>query len=263
DVEQAKQTALAAYEILRCYCLRHQLDLLDICFFMNEDGDTICAEVSTDNVRLKYLGEDPEIAGLLNSRDKERATERAEAVLQLLRTPFLKHSRFVVSGGFCAGKTSLIRLLQDTMGIPKLIDHSTRDMRPGEREGFPYHFLTRQEFEAALDKGAYYEWVEFNGNYYGVPREIVFEGEAWALDILSASAKDYKGKVPGVFSIFIESPAEEVIIARARARGDSEEKIRERLVYARAESSEGFDLVLPANSTLEQKLALVSQAINE
>jgi|GEM_PF-952233 len=261
NVKQAKKTALEAYERLRDYCLRHELDLQDICFFMNEAGDTICAEVSTDNVRLKYKGNDDKLANLLNSRDQERATERAQEILKLLQKPFLRYPKIIVSGGFCTGKTSLINMLQEALGIPKLIDHTTRPMRPGERDGFPYHFISRKDFEENLAANFYYEWVEFNHHYYGVPQDQVFDTESWTLDILSTSWKNYQNKVPGIVGIFLESPSEEILMKRAHARGDRNENIQKRILHAKEENSKGFDLVIPANTSLEEKFMIVKNFI--
>lgn len=261
DVEKAKETALSAFARLRAFCLRHDLDLLDICFFMNEAGDTICAEISTDNTRIEYIGKDQAIAAVVNSRGKELATNRAKRALSLLKQPILRYPKVIVSGGFCTGKTSLIAMLQDKLGIPKLIDHTTRLKRKGEKEGFPYHFITRELFEENVKADRYHEWVEFNGNYYGVPKEQVFEAESWALDILSESWKDYQGKVPGVISVFLESPQDKVLIERARIRGDTEEKIQERLASAKKESAAGFDVVIEASADLEEKFAILQRIL--
>lgn len=260
-VKNAKNTALQAYEILRCYCLRHDLELQDICFFMNEEGDTICAEVSTDNVRLVYQGSDQKKAELLNSREKGKATDRAKIVLELLQKPKIKFQKIIVSGSYCSGKTSLIQMLQEKQGIPKLIDHTTRPMRDHEREGFPYHFISKEKFQENANKKCYFEWIEFNQNYYGVPKKQLFDAESWALDILSSSWKEYKGHVPGVLGVYLESPDEETLKSRARQRGDDEKKIQERLQLHRQEEKQDFDLIIPAETTLEEKYQILCNKI--
>ena len=84
DTAQATNTALKAFNILQNLFQKHDLHLIDICFFMNAAGDVICAEVSTDNCRLAYRGSDPHIAKVLASKDKNRSLERAECILKLL-----------------------------------------------------------------------------------------------------------------------------------------------------------------------------------
>lgn len=176
----------------------------------------------------------------------------------------LRYTKIIISGGYCAGKTSLIKLLEKKLGIPKLIDHSTRKMRPGEYDGFPYYFISRAQFEKNLALGKYYEWVEFCGNYYGVPKEEVFSDKIWSLDTLAVTwVSKYKAKVPGTYGIYLQSPASQVVIARARARGDSEEKIKQRLRNADNVELNSFDLVLPADLDLEEKVKVVVRQLTD
>ena len=172
------------------------------------------------------------------------------------------YSRIIISGGYCSGKTSLLKLMEKKLGIPKLIDHSTREMRKEEQDGFPYHFISRDEFEKNISLGKYYEWVEFCGNYYGVPKEEVFKQKSWSLDTLTTTwLNKYKNKVPGVYGIFLQSPSDKIILQRAKARGDHVEKIR--LLCAKAEKPEGFNLILPANLNLEEKLNIIKHITQE
>jgi phosphoribosylaminoimidazole-succinocarboxamide synthase len=82
DTVQATKTVFRAFEILQSYYRKHALDLLDICFFMNREGTVICAEVSTDNCRLDYIGADADILNVFKHGDKK---EYAAMVLNLLR----------------------------------------------------------------------------------------------------------------------------------------------------------------------------------
>ncbi|PCH55429.1 MAG: hypothetical protein COC15_04355 [Legionellales bacterium] len=175
----------------------------------------------------------------------------------------LLYSRFIICGGYCAGKTSLRNLMENKLGIPKLIDDSTRKMRKGETEGSPYHFISRDKFKKNITSGIYHEWVQFNGNYYGVPKKEVFRLKPWSLDTLTKSyLSEYKNKVPKIFGIFLESPSDKIIIARAKSRGDDNEKIKSRLLKAKAEKSDSrFNLILPADLDLEKKLAIVIKHI--
>lgn len=261
DTEVAKRTALKAFGVLQNTLSRHGLELLDICFFMNESGDTICAEISTDNCRIAYSGHDSDLKALFASRKKEDALARGKAVLSLLRGPPIPRRRVVLSGGFCTGKTTVIGKLQEELGIPKLIDEVTRPMRPGDRQGFPYDFISREDFEAKAREGYYFEWVEFNGNYYGVPRHKILDQDSWVLDITSSSWQHYWGQVPGIVGIYFEAPSHDELIKRARERGDSEEHIESRLELLAQEDWSGYDYIIPATTSLEEKIEMVKQVI--
>jgi len=81
---------------------------------------------------------------------------------------------FVVSGPSGAGKDTLVDALRARM--PRLrysVSATTREPRPGEREGEHYFFLTREEFERRRAPGGFLEWREYNGNLYGTPRDYV------------------------------------------------------------------------------------------
>lgn len=53
DVEQARDTALAAFNTLNRFLNGRGVELIDICFFISEDGRTILSEVSPDCGRYR------------------------------------------------------------------------------------------------------------------------------------------------------------------------------------------------------------------
>lgn len=262
DTKKASQTALRAYKLLRNFFNCHSLELLDICFFMNEEGDSIVAEISTDNMRFSYIGLDNELRELLNSRGKDTALKRAEKVLELLEGPALKRTKVIISGASYSGKTTLIQEMQKQLNISKLVDDATRPMRPNEKQGFPYHFISKEEFQEKIHKNAFFEWIEFNNNFYGVPKDTVNEQDTWVLDIRSPSMQNYQGKIPGMVSIYLETPPMEVLKERAYRRGDAEDDIQKRLAAIQEEDSTAFNYVIPWSLGLNDKIACIRNIIN-
>ena len=63
---------------------------------------------------------------------------------------------------------------------------TSRDKREGELEGREYHFCKKEALKSDIDKGAYVEWGEYNGNLYGTSvqsvRDIVGTGRVCVLD---------------------------------------------------------------------------------
>lgn len=80
NAKQAKKTALKAYDVLQKFLLERNFDLIDICFFMNVEGDTICGEVSTDNTQIRYKGKDPRLIELFSSREKKDMILKAKEI---------------------------------------------------------------------------------------------------------------------------------------------------------------------------------------
>jgi guanylate kinase len=67
------------------------------------------------------------------------------------------------------------------------LEDTTRDPRPNEIHGQNYHFVTRQKFLDLIQEGAFIEYAQFSGNYYGTSFEAVRlvqqQGKRCILDI--------------------------------------------------------------------------------
>ena len=80
----------------------------------------------------------------------------------------------VISGPSGSGKDTVVkRLMQLHPEVELSISATTRDIRPGEKDGVNYVYLTRQEFERRIEAGEILEYAEYCGNYYGTPKSEV------------------------------------------------------------------------------------------
>lgn len=75
----------------------------------------------------------------------------------------------VVSGPSGVGKgTILQKVLKRLPNLEIGLSWTTRAPRPGDEEGIKrYHYVTRNEFMAAVSRGEFLEWAEYGGNLYG------------------------------------------------------------------------------------------------
>ena len=117
---------------------------------------------------------------------------------------------------------------------------TTRKMRPGERDGIDYYFVSKEEFLKRVDEGKFLEHAEFVGNYYGTPLDKVNErledGQEVVLEIEVEGALQVKKKVPDCVMIFIVPPGKEALYQRLRKRGtEPEDVIQERIQKANRE----------------------------
>lgn len=136
---------------------------------------------------------------------------------------------FVVSGPSGAGKDTLVEALVKSM--PRLrysISATTRQPRPGEREGEHYFFLTRAEFEGRLQAGALLETREYDGNLYGTPRDYIEQSVAEGDDVIM------KPEVNGALAVKAAYP-DAVLIFLVPDRFSN---LRERLLARRTETNE-------------------------
>lgn len=148
----------------------------------------------------------------------------------------------VVSGPSGVGKGTVRKALFE---MPKhnltySVSMTTRKMRPGERDGIDYYFVSKEEFLKRVEEGKFLEHAEFVGNYYGTPLDKVNErledGQEVVLEIEVEGALQVKKKVPDCVMIFIVPPGKEALYQRLRKRGtESEDVIEQRIEKANRE----------------------------
>lgn len=75
----------------------------------------------------------------------------------------------VLCGPSGAGKSTLVKHLMDEFSdsFGFSVSHTTRSPRPGEEEGVHYHFVSRDEMTAGVERGEFLESACFSGNLYG------------------------------------------------------------------------------------------------
>ena len=159
---------------------------------------------------------------------------------------------YIVSAPSGTGKTTLLkRVMGYFPDIRFSISYTTRSPRPGERNGKDYHFISPQQFQQMVDKGAFAEWAEVLGNRYGTAldpiRESQSQGVDLILDIDSQGARQIKEHCnEGVF-VFILPPSLEVLKHRLKTRKlDGQEVIRFRVAQARDEMEQArwYDYII-------------------
>jgi len=150
---------------------------------------------------------------------------------------------FTVSAPSGAGKTSLLAgLVKQLPDIRVSVSHTTRAMRPGERDGIDYHFVTEPEFLAMLDRAEFLEHARVFNNLYGTSQRWVTEqlnsGTDVVLEIDWQGAAQVRRLLPGCVRVFILPPSIDTLMTRLTSRRqDQPEVIRQRLAQAREEIS--------------------------
>ena len=91
----------------------------------------------------------------------------------------------VLSSPSGAGKTTLSRqLLDNDKQIQLSVSCTTRQKRPGERDGVDYRFVDTATFRGMIERKEFLEYAEVFANYYGTPRAPVDEALADGRDVL-------------------------------------------------------------------------------
>ena len=172
------------------------------------------------------------------------------------------------SGG---GKSTMTKkLLKNFDNIKFSVSATTRNPRPGEKNGVHYFFLDDDEFEKRIEKNDFLEWEEFyNGTKYGTLRSHVEKelnkGYFILLDIDVLGALNVK-KLYGnrALTIFIAPPSLAVLEKRLRARGTENDKtLKTRLERARKEMEymNDFDVTV-INDKLESAYKEIQKSVS-
>ncbi len=170
-------------------------------------------------------------------------------------------SLFIVSAPSGAGKTSLVHaLLNVNPQIRLSVSYTTRNPRPGERDGQAYHFVSRETFLAMAKQGEFLESAEVYGNLYGTSQkwigEQIAKGDDILLEIDWQGAAQVRKLFPECVSIFILPPSLEALEQRLKGRGkDNDEVIAKRLAAVREDVAHvaEFDYVI-INDNLNEAL---------
>jgi guanylate kinase len=150
----------------------------------------------------------------------------------------------VLSSPSGAGKSSLAKRLLDTdENFVLSVSATTRAPRPGEQDGVHYHFMTRETFEEAEERGDFLESALVFGHHYATPRKPVEDALAAGRDVLfdvdwqgaralrAAAAQD-------VVAVFVLPPSVAELERRLRVRAqDSEDVIQRRMARSAGEIS--------------------------
>lgn len=160
----------------------------------------------------------------------------------------------VVAGPAGVGKSTVVgRLRQLHPELFFSVSMTTRDPRPGERNGRDYFFVSRAEFDEAIANGEMLEWADIHGGLQrsGTPAKPVLAaletGEPVLLEVDIVGADSVRAALPEAHLVFIAPPSWEVLVDRLVGRGtETPEVIERRLETARNElaAQDRFDEIV-------------------
>ncbi len=157
-------------------------------------------------------------------------------------------SLIIVSGASGTGKSTICKpVIAEDADIDFSVSCTTRKPRVGEAEGVDYFFVDTEKFTSLIEEGAFIEYANVHGNYYGTLKSEVegslLEGKDVLLDIDIQGAMKIKknfgrdtliGK--SAEFVFILPPTFEDLEKRLRGRAtESEDSLAKRLLNAKEE----------------------------
>lgn len=149
----------------------------------------------------------------------------------------------IITGPSGAGKSSIADaiLKRGRIKLRKFVTCTTRNKRPGERNGKDYWFVTPERFDADVKDGWFFEHAPVYGNGYGSSKremERLIKGRIPILMVLDVQGtRTLKRAYPDAFVVFLQSPKRDLI--RRLQERKSDPKVLERRLAAMEKELEG------------------------
>ncbi len=152
----------------------------------------------------------------------------------------MKNRLFLFSGPSGVGGDHLIDKLKKYFPIKRVITTTTRKMRPGEKNGKDYYFISKKEFKKGIKEGMFLEWAfEYNDNYYGVTEKEVEKVKKskklgiWRMEYKGIIA--VKKLMPELKAILINASLSDLKrrLKKREKENATEEYLKERMEYTK------------------------------
>ncbi len=182
---------------------------------------------------------------------------------------------FLIVGPSGSGKSSVMMGLKEQH--PEFtypLSATTRDMRPGEKDGEIYHFMSKVDFEIGIKEGKFLEYaVVHQDNFYGLIKQPVLDALAAGetvvreVDIQGFDSIRDALEEDQLISIFITVPHKDELVDRIKGRAEiSDEELDKRMKSMYAEFARARDcdyMVENANGKLQDTIDRVVEIIQE
>jgi len=177
----------------------------------------------------------------------------------------------IISGPSGVGKSTICKQVVEKLNAFLSVSSTTRPQSETEQQGREYNFLPRAEFEEMIGNGAFLEYAEVFGNYYGTSKKPVDEaltaGRIVILEIDVQGALRVKKIRPQARTIFILPPRKKDLQERidGRGRGENDETKKRRLETASREIAAAWQYYdhMVINDDLDQAVQEVVDIIDD
>lgn len=137
----------------------------------------------------------------------------------------------VLVGESASGKTTVSKILEEEMGYHRIISHTTRPMRVGEKDGDDYYFVRQDEFNRMLRNDEFAESAAHGSWSYGTSKaeleKYSGDDENCVAILNPVGLREFKKNgIENMFSVYINVDMRERIIKMLQRQDDIQETFR-------------------------------------
>jgi len=129
-------------------------------------------------------------------------------------------SKILFIGRACSGKDHLCRRFE-RRGFIKSISYTTRPIRPNEKDGIDYHFISEQQFKSMSEQNLWQEQDCFRGWYYGTTKQSFIDSNIFIKTPRGLAAMKPEDRTQ-CFVIYL-NPTKDVLRKRLESRNDADD----------------------------------------
>jgi guanylate kinase len=143
-------------------------------------------------------------------------------------------TRVILVGKSAAGKDHARKIMEQWLGMKYQVSYTTRPPRSDEQDGLDYFFYTDEQFIEKIDADEWYEFVVFNGWYYGTTKEQFYtKGSAFIMTPSGLSHLSEKDRAESLV-IYLDMD-EEIRRSRMEQRGGNADSVDRRIMADRVD----------------------------
>ena len=175
----------------------------------------------------------------------------------------------IISGCSGVGKNTIINEIIDRYdGFELLPTYTTRAIRVNETEGYPYYFVSVEDFERMAGEDEFYEHQIVHGNYYGVSRKVLqskMELQKTLIkdvDVLGTQALvDQIRSTIRVLTFFYFVDSKSTLVERLKLRGEKNIETRLERYDLEMQQAGSYDYIID-NIDMESTILLTKSIID-
>lgn len=175
----------------------------------------------------------------------------------------------ILTGSSGVGKNTVIKELINSNGnIVMMPTFTTRDKRAGEVEGYPYFYISKEDFQTKIKNNEFIEYEHIHNNFYGssylVFDDYIKKGKLLIKDIGVEGAQNLCIKLADktkIVKIFLTTKHKKDLKNRLKGREEKQIKLRLKRYKYEQKQKNKFDFII-YNQSLPETLNYINVVLN-